>query len=294
MGALWTNYLIKEIYFTQTQIGYAESVAYLGAFLGVLIFAWVGVRWQDRLGLKTLFKIFIIFSICINLTQYLMVEPYFSRITGFISHLLPDTDIKTVRWGYFAVYNFFEAGFSALIRMSTFSLVGAVIPVAAAGSLFAGFMSVGNLAYSFSYASGAWLYENGLNFSIFRVLQQGIFQVSAKAGDNMSILLLIFIGSCAYLLSFLSVHMLPDKKATQASCDIEGDKDSISPDDHKRLGQLFLKRTNQISLGLGVGLFILLTQGLNIDLMAGLILAFLSATFLRKVFLDWRFRKILR
>ena len=43
--------------------------------------------------------------------------------------------------------------------MSTFSLVGAVVPVAAAGSLFAGFMSVTNLGYTFSYASGAWLYD---------------------------------------------------------------------------------------------------------------------------------------
>ncbi len=105
--------------------------------------------------------------------------------------------------------------------MSTFSLVGSVIPVAAAGSLFAGFMSVANLAYSFSYASGAWLYENGLGFGIFRALQSRLFNIPATSSDNMSIALLILIGSLASLLSFLAVHMLPDKLQTQAVQDEE-------------------------------------------------------------------------
>jgi len=52
MGALWTNYLIEELHFTQTQIGFADGASYVGLFMGVLIFATMGIKWQDRLGLK--------------------------------------------------------------------------------------------------------------------------------------------------------------------------------------------------------------------------------------------------
>ena len=68
-----------------------------------------------------------------------------------------------------------------LIWMSTFSLVGAVVPVAAAGSLFAGFMSVANLGYTFSYASGAWLYEHGMAVAPLRGVQQRPVRVAAAA-----------------------------------------------------------------------------------------------------------------
>ncbi len=50
MGALWTNYLITQIKFTQAQIGYADSVAYFGYFIGVLVFAWMG-SWDCPMGL---------------------------------------------------------------------------------------------------------------------------------------------------------------------------------------------------------------------------------------------------
>ena len=89
MGALWTNYLIESLHFTQTQIGYAEGVSYVGFFLGVLLFAWLGVKLQDRYGLKSVFRIFILLSIALNLTQYLLVDPYFSRIANWIGSLLP-------------------------------------------------------------------------------------------------------------------------------------------------------------------------------------------------------------
>ncbi len=292
MGALWTNYLLTEIKFTQTQIGYAESVAYMGYFTGVVLFAWLGIKWQDALGLKTLFKIFIILSICINLTQYLLVEPYFSNITGFISSMIPGSDPAFVRWGYFAVYNFFASIFSSMIRMSTFSLVGVVIPVAAAGSLFAGFMSVANLAYSFSYASGAWLYENGLNYVVFRALQEGIFNLPAQAGGQMSISLLIFIGSLAYLLSFATVHMLPGREQTKTGQNkVQG---MISPVHHKELGKQVLKTINLFSLILGVLFFFLFGFVLGMDIMASVILSFLSITFIRKVYLDRRYKRISR
>jgi hypothetical protein len=199
---LWTNYLITEIKFIQIQIRYADSVSYLGFFLGVILFGVMGIKWQDRLGLRTLFKIFIILSISVNLIQYLMVEPYFPKIADFISRLTPGSDPETLRLVYFSAYNFFASVFSSLIRMSTFSLVRMVIPVTAAGSLFASFMSVANLAYSFSYASGAGLYENGLQFEIIRTLQQKIFNIPASSGENMSISLLIFIGLYLLLLKF--------------------------------------------------------------------------------------------
>ena len=55
-----------------------------------------------------------------------------------------------------------------LVRMSTFSVVGAVMPVAAAGSLFAGIMSVTNLGLHGSYSSGAWLYAHGMEVGAVR------------------------------------------------------------------------------------------------------------------------------
>jgi MFS family permease len=287
MGALWTNYLITQIKFTQTQIGYADSVGYFGYFVGVLLFAWLGIKWQERLGLRTLFKIFIMMSICVNLTQYLMVEPWFSETTYTISTWLPGSDPAIVRWVYFAGYNFLSSILISLIRMSTFSLVGAVIPVAAAGSLFAGFMSVANLAYSFSYASGAWLYENGMRFGMMRAFQDVLFNISASSSDNMSVAFLIFIGSLAFLLSFLAVHMLPDKHQTQAVADKE---DSMaSPDRYKKLGQGFLRTVNRVSLTAGIVVFCLFSLVAGIDILAGIILTFLGITFLRKAFLDWRY-----
>lgn len=291
MGALWTNYLITQIKFTQTQIGYADSVAYFGYFIGVLVFAWVGIKWQDRMGLRTLFKIFILLSMGVNLTQYLMVEPWFSKITHTLSTWLPGWDLGTVRWVYFAGYNFLSGILFSLIRMSTFSLVGSVIPVAAAGSLFAGFMSVANLAYSFSYASGAWLYENGLGFDIFRTLQSRLFNIPATSSDNMSIALLILIGSLACLLSFLAVHMLPDKLQTQAVQDEEAYL--TSPDRYGELGHGFLKRVNLTCLAAGMALFCLLNFVAGIDILASVILTFLGITFLRKAFLDWQYHRLL-
>lgn len=288
MGALWTNYLITEIKFTQTQIGYADGVAYFGYFIGVLVFAWFGIKWQDKLGFRSLFKIFILLSICVNLTQYLMVEPWFSRVTHTFSTWVP-WNHGTVRWVYFAGYNFLSGILISLIRMSTFSLVGAVIPVAAAGSLFAGFMSVANLAYSFSYASGAWLYENGMRFTIFRSFQDNLLNIPASPTDHMSIALLICIGSLAFLLSFLAVHMLPDKAQTQAVQDSE--EVLASPDRYTALGRGFLTTVNRVSLGAGIAVFCLLGFVAGIDILGSVILTFLGISFLRKAFLDRRLNR---
>lgn len=289
MGAIWTKYLLADIKFTQTQIGYADSVGYFGFFIGVVIFAWLGIKWQDRLGLKALFKIFIFLSICVNLTQYLLIEPWFSNVTQVISSWLPGIDLATIRWGYYAFYNFLAAILLSLIRMSTFSLVGAVIPIKAAGSLFAGFMSVANLAYSFSYASGAWLYENGLKFDLLRSIQHSLFNIEGSSSDNLSIAMLIAIGSLAYLMSFLAVNMLPDKEQTQM---IRDDDDYFKgPEKYLVLGKRSLSRINRIFLGLGIALFFLLTLVAGIDFLGCIILTFLGVSFLRKVFLDWQLGK---
>lgn len=440
LGALWTNYLISTIGFSQTMIGYADGIAYAGYFLGVLWFAKKGVKWQDKFGLKAVFRVFIILSICVNLTQYALVEPWFSNITTRIHHALPgagswakardyeqvapearpgprqywvervgidgsteefgpltvgvlpadgepavvstlrdsaeaadtipladstsapravplsaapaeisvpagrggplgitvvpgvagadtvrwttegetgcygfrvhrqveaaaERELLTeriipsgryasVRWGYYAVYNFLMAILVSFIRMSTFSLVGAVIPVAAAGSLFAGFMSVANLAYSFSYASGSWLYDNGLKLGVFRTLQATLFSIPSKPGDSMSIALLIFIGSMAYLLSFVAVRMLPDKRHTQATEDT-GDY-LIGPEHFKVLGDRTLRTFNRLSLGLGIALCAALLLGLHLDVIASVIVSFFLATFLRKVALDNRYQRYVR
>lgn len=290
MGALWTKYLISEIKFTQTQIGYADSVAYAGYFIGVIAFAFVGIKWQDRLGFRRLFKIFILFSICINLSQYLIVEPWFSRVTQTVNGFLPGSDPVTVKWMVFAGYNFFTGIFTSLIRMSTFSLVGAIIPVAAAGSLFAGFMSVSNLAYSFSYASGAWLYENGMRFEILKTVQDVLFHIPAAGSDNMSVAMLIFIGSLAYLLSFLVVHKLPDRKQMKALHNELVPQDT--PEKYLKLGSGFLKRVNIASVAAGITVYCFISTVLGVDLIAGLILTFIGVTLLRKVFLERQFSRL--
>ncbi len=430
LGALWTNYLITTIGFSQTQIGFADSMAYAGAFLGVLWFAKKGVKWQDQFGLKAVFRVFILLSICVNLTQYALVEPWFSQITTSIHAALPgagtwgkprdyrlvappteggpreywlervavdgtrrtfgplsvgagedslgtlgvgeeqgavsdrasvpqaphggpvtlqvdDGDggplhlsvvpgvagadtirwrtewersclgfeayrrvegeversllterfvpsgrLAAVRWGYYAAYNFLMAILASFIRMSTFSLVGAVIPVNAAGSLFAGFMSVANLAYSFSYASGSWLYDNGLNYGIFRSLQTTLFGIPAAPGQSMSIALLIFIGSMAYLLSFLAVRMLPDRRQTQATEDTA--EYLVGPEHFKVLGSSTLRVANIAALVLGVAICAALLVQAHLDVIAAVIVSFFLATFLRKVYLDMRYARYVR
>jgi len=287
MGALWTNYLIESVHFTQTQIGYADGVSYFGYFLGVLLFAWVGIRWQDEYGLQSVFRIFILLSIAINLTQYLLVEPYFSRITNWIGSFMPGAEIGTVRIGYYATYSFLLSIVASFIRMSTFSLVGAVIPINAAGSLFAGFMSVANLAYSFSYASGSWLYVNGLNYEICRGIQNFLFGIPSAPGDKMSISLLIFIGSMAYWVSFFSVRMLPDRRQTRAASDAP--ELLAGPERFMILGTTFLRKVNFASWAAAALLFVAIFWACGLDLIASLIITFFGITFLRKVLLDWKY-----
>lgn len=286
LGALWNNYLISEIGFTQTQIGYADGAAYAGLFVGVLFFAAVGVRWLDRFGLRTVFRILIVIGMGTLLTQNLMVEPTFTRVTRGMEAVLPWADSGTVRLITYATYSFVNAVVTAFVRMSTFSLVGAVIPVNAAGSLFAGFMSVANLAYSFSYSSGSWLYDNGLNLPVLRWIEGALFGLSSASGDKMSMRLLILLGALAYLLSFAAVHMLPNRRQTRLSADEE--EPAAGPELHGRLGRATLRRVNIGALTFGAALLAGYAIGLHGDVIAGAILSFFAATLLRKVYLDHR------
>ncbi len=284
MGALWNNYLIESLSFSQTQIGVADGVTYAGYFLGVLLFAWKGVKWQDRVGLRKIFRFYILISIAINLTQYLLVDPWFSAIARGIHRVLPFLSEETSRLVYLSAFNGLLAVGVSLIRMSTFSLVGAVIPVAAAGSLFAGFMSVSNLAYSFSYSSGAWLYTHGLEFSVLRGLQSALFGIPGVAGGELSINMLILIGSLAYLLSFVTVHLLPDRKQTLAT---EVDEQVLPGPERWQLLPAGWKRSVDLgSLVLAVGFGLVAVLGWKFDVVSTALIAFFGVTMVRKAVLD--------
>jgi MFS family permease len=284
MGALWNNYLIESLGFTQTQIGVSDGAAYVGYFLGVLLFAWQGVRWQDRLGLRKIFRLFIIISVAINLTQYLLVDPWFTAITRTLHAWLPFGSEQNVRLGYLCLYNVLLAIGVSMIRMSTFSLVGAVIPVAAAGSLFAGFMSVSNLAYSFCYSSGAWLYDNGMRFGFLRSVQETLFGLPGGHGHTLSINMLILIGSLAYLLSFVAVHLLPDRRHTLAS-EID-ESEAAGPERWRVLDPRLRRGVDLAVLVSGVAFFGVAVGRWHMDPIAALIMGFFGFALVRKTVLD--------
>ncbi len=308
LGALWTNHLIENLHFSQTQIGLADGASNFGYFLGVILFAVVGIKWQDRIGLRKLFKIYILLSVAVNLTQYLLVDPWFSRVTGGLHALMPGVPLENVRLGWLSTYNFLLSIAASIIRMSTFSLVGAVIPVAAAGSLFAGFMSVANLAYSFCYASGAWLYTNGMDFGFLRTIQDAVFGIPGRPGDELSISMLILIGSLAYLLSFFATRMLPDKRQTLQGVDEDEKQDG--PERWLRLPAALKSLVDKGTLALGSFFFLFFTWnwfaelgfiqqieeafgvymqpgfGLGFDPVSALLICFFGLTFVRKLTLD--------
>jgi len=284
LGSIWLFHLIENLHYSQTQIGFCEAFNHGGHFLGILFFVFSVVKWQEKVGFRNLFRVYIFLSIILNLIQYLLVEPVFGRFTAGLHGLIPVFSIEMVKMIYLSIYNIFSGFISAIILMSTMSLVGSVIPVEAAGSLFAGFMSVANLARSFSYASGSWLYTEGLNYGIFSYLQERIFSLSASPGDKMSINLLIFIGSISYLLSFLAVHMLPHKKDAQVSEDITG------PECHRLRDKKTLKAVGIFTFASGLILFSLFMYIWR-DVIQSVICAFFIPVFIRKLFLDMSCKK---
>ena len=188
------------------------------------------------------------------------------------------------------MYNLLLAMPLSLIRMSTFSLVGSVIPTTAAGSLFAGFMSVANLATSFGYQSGSWLYEHGMNFGFVRGLQSALFGIPGKAGDELSVNMLVLINSVAFVLSFVCVHVLPDRRATQATEDAE---EAHPGPERWRVLDAGIKRSLDVAF-IGGGLALcggMVFYGDFDPISAGLI-CFFSVTLLRKAVLDTLLRRV--
>jgi hypothetical protein len=173
--------------------------------------------------------------------------------------------------------------------MSTFSLVGAVIPVGAAGSLFAGFMSVANLAYSFAYSSGAWLYAEGMQYEPLRALQSSLFGIGGQAGDELSVRMLILVNSVAYLLSFLCVHLLPDRRGAQ----VPGAEDEAQPGPERWqvLGPSTLRPLNALALATGLGVLALALWSWEFDVVSAVLMSFFGVTLLRKWLLDALLRR---
>lgn len=289
MGALWNNYLIENLHFSQSEVGVSDFASYAGAFAGVLLFTKKGIAWQNSLGLRKIFRIFILVSIAANLTQYLQVEPWFSRVSHGLSLFLPFLQESTVRLVYLCVYSALLAAPLSLIRMSTFSLVGSVIPTSAAGSLFAGFMSVANLATSFGYQSGSWLYEHGLSFGPLRALQSGLFGVSGKAGDTLSVNMLILINSLAFVLSFVCVHVLPDRRATQATGASE--EDHPGPERWHVLDPALRRGLDIAAVAGGVALVGGLVFVADFEPISACLITFFSVTLMRKAVLDTLLRR---
>jgi hypothetical protein len=168
--------------------------------------------------------------------------------------------------------------------MSTFSLVGAVVPTTAAGSLFAGFMSVSNLAYSFSYASGSWLYDHGLEFGVLRSVQSQLFGITGQAGEHLSVKMLILATSVSFFASFLCVHVLPDRRSTAANETTE--EAHPGPERWTVLSRNLRTAINVTACGLGALAFCVFYFVAHFELIAAALVTFFGATLIRKTGLD--------
>jgi len=143
---------------------------------------------------------------------------------------------------------------------------------------------VSNLAYSFSYASGAWLYEHGLDLGFLRSLQQLLFGVPGVAGGELSINMLILIGSLAYLLSFVTVHLLPDRKATLVT-EVE-EHQYPGPERWRALPAGLRSAVNWSALGLGVAFGLVAILRWKLDPISTVLIAFFGIAMLRQAGLD--------
>jgi MFS family permease len=288
LGPIFIKYMLATLHFSQEQVGFSQGAGHAGYFGGVLLFMWKGVRWQERFGLRKVFRIYIVVGAVVFLTQLVLLEPWFGAITGALSRGLPFVSAGSLRLGLLCLDIALVSAVMQLIAMSTFSLVGAVVPVAAAGSLFAGFMSVTNLGYTFSYASGAWLYANGMSVAPLRAVQDAVFGIAGGTADKLSLQMLVLIGSLAYFTSFLAVHLLPEREATLAA---EGTPPVAGPERWLALPAGLRRATNGGALLLGVALLALLTLRLKFDPVASVLTTFLGVCLIRKSFLDALLRR---
>jgi hypothetical protein len=251
----------------------------------VVLFVRKGVHWQERIGLKKLFRMYIMCAVPIRLTQYMMVEPYFGGITSGVSALLPFAGEADARMLVLCLQSFAMTFGISLMNMSTLSLVGAVVPSAAAGSLFAGFMSVGNLGYSMSYSTGAWLYEHGRGVATLAALDDGLFG-AAGTRTTLSIGILVLANALGYILSFAAAHFLPDRAATLESHDAAlAGVTRWTPLGRSRVRTL----SGAFWLG-GAALFALLHSA-GLDPVSSFVATFFTTVFARKAVLDALLRR---
>jgi hypothetical protein len=285
LGPLWNDHLLRDLHFSQRQVGISDSAGYAGYFLGVLLFAWKGVKWQERVGLRRMFAIYIVTSAVLSLSKYLLLDPSFSAITATVHGALPFLGLDVVRVGFLSLCTAIVTVNDSLVRMSTFSVAGAVIPVAAAGSLFAGMMSINNLAYSFSFASGSWLYRHGTHSEVLRAVQSGVFGIDAAAGQPLSMQMLIFIGTAAFLVSFAVVRVLPDRRATLASTagppDVPGVSALPAPD--AALPRRLRVAVDVGAIALGVATLLVATLRWKLDPVSAFLMSFFGVVMIRRL-----------
>jgi MFS family permease len=287
-GLLFYDYQAHTLHFTQTQIGVGIAAGMVGYFVGVLLFMWKGVRWQERYGMRTLFRRYIVAGAVFSLTQYLLLDPWFSGITGALSRALPVVSPGIARIGFLCLNTALLTAATSMFAMSTYSLVGAVIPPLAAGSLFAGFMSVTNLAYSASYASGGWLYDHGMGIAPLRGLQRALFGIGGGPADKLSMSMLVLIGSAAYFASFIAVHLLPDRAATLAS---DGGS-AAGPERWLVLPAALRRACNWGALAIGAGVLAWLVFRWKLDPVSSVMMTFLGICLVRRTVLDVLLRRV--
>ncbi|HEY7376261.1 MAG TPA: hypothetical protein VIF57_29130 [Polyangia bacterium] len=287
-GPIFMNYMTAVLHFSQTQIGFANGAGYAGYFAGVVLFVWKGVRWQERLGLRKLFRIYIVVGAVVSLTQFVLLEPWFSAIANVLARWLPFIGPSGARLLLLCLGSALVTAANQLIWMSTYSLVGAVVPIGAAGSLFAGFMSVANLGNTFSASSGAWLYDHGMAAAPLRDLQRALFGLGGGATDKLSMHMLVLIGGLAYFASFLAVHLLPGRDATLAG---GGGAGAVGPARWRVLPAALRRTTNGGAVAVGVALLAVLVWRLEIDPVASVLTTFLAVCLARESFLDALLRR---
>jgi MFS family permease len=286
-GPLFYNYWAKTLHFTQAEVGIGISAGMAGYFGGVVLFVWKGVRWQERYGMRRLFRRYIIAGAVFGLVQYAWLEPWFSVVTGAVSRALPFLGPDTVRVGLLCLANAVFAAVTSLFSMTAYSLVGAVVPTAAAGSLFAGFMSVSNLAYAASYGSGGWLYDHGMAIAPLRGLQRVVFGIGGGPGDKLSLNVLILIGSLAYFACFIAVHLLPERDATLARDAGPG----AGPERWLALPVTVRRAVDGGALAVGAGVVAWLLFGAHLDPVSSVMATFLGVCLVRKALLDALLRR---
>jgi hypothetical protein len=125
------------------------------------------------------------------------------------------------------------------------------------------------------------LYEHGLEFGVLASVQQGLFGISAASSPNLSVQMLLLIGSLSYATSFLVVHVLPDRHATAGEGTAE-----LGPERWQQLSPRLRGWVNAASWGLGVSALLAAVWLAELDVISSVLICFFAVALLRKVLLD--------